>query len=117
MKIFFCYPKCSTCKKAEKFLQDNHVAYTLRDIKLDKPSKEELDQFIKKSGKDIKSFFNTSGLVYRDLNLKDKLLNMTYDEKLEILSSDGMLVKRPLFIANDQIFIGFKEKEWNALIK
>lgn len=117
MNIFICYPKCSTCQKAEKFLKDNHIKYDLRNIKLDNPSKEELHSFVQKSGKDIKCFFNTSGLIYRSLKLKDKLPNMTYEEKLEILSSDGMLVKRPIFVMEDKILIGFKEKEWVTLIK
>ena len=117
MHMFFCYPKCSTCKKAENFLIENHIVYDFRDIKLQKPTKEELDLFIKMSGKDIKSFFNTSGLMYRDLKLKDKLSSMSYEEKLDILSSDGMLVKRPIFVIDEQVFIGFKEKEWSNLIK
>lgn len=117
MNIFFCYPKCSTCKKAEIFLKDNNIAYTFRDIKLDRPNKKELDQFIKMSGKDIKAFINTSGLVYKELNLKDKLLDMTYEEKLEILSSNGMLVKRPILVTDEKVIVGFKEKEWNTLIK
>ena len=104
-------------EKAEKYLKDNCVAYELRDIKLNNPSKKELDSFVKLSGKDIKSFFNTSGLVYKNLNLKDKLANMSYDEKLDLLSSDGMLVKRPILVTKDKVFVGFKEKEWCEIIK
>lgn len=117
MNTFICYPKCSTCKKALKFLEENNISYELRDIKLNNPNKEELDKLIKLSGKDIKSFFNTSGLLYRSLELKDKIPNMSYEEKLELLASDGMLVKRPIFVTNDDALVGFKEKEWIKLIK
>lgn len=117
MNKFICYPKCSTCKKAEKFLQDNNIKYELRDIKLDNPTKEELDDFVKLSGKDVKAFFNTSGLVYKALGLKDKLPSMSYDEKLKVLSTNGMLVKRPILVTNDKVYVGFKEKEWTDLIK
>ena len=86
MNTFICYPKCFTCKKAEKYLKNNYIEYELRDIKLNNPSKKELDSFIKLSGKDIKSFFNTSGLVYKNLNLKDKLANMSYDISLILFS-------------------------------
>lgn len=109
------YPKCSTCKKAIKFLNDNNITYKDRDITKEKPSKEELKTWIKQSGKDIKKFFNTSGMKYRELNLKEKLTNMTEEEKLDVLSSDGMLVKRPILIFKDKILIGFKEKEWEIL--
>lgn len=117
MNTFICYPKCSTCKKALKFLEENNISYELRDIKLNNPNKEELDKLIKLSGKDIKSFFNTSGLLYRSLELKDKIPNMSYEEKLELLASDGMLVKRPIFVTNNIVLVGFKENEWNKLIK
>ena len=117
MNTFICYPKCSTCKKALKFLEENNISYELRDIKLNNPNKEELDKLIKLSGKDIKSFFNTSGLLYRSLELKDKIPNMSYEEKLELLESDGMLVKRPIFVTNNIVLVGFKENEWNKLIK
>lgn len=117
MNTFICYPKCSTCKKALKFLEENNINYELRDIKLNNPNKEELDKLIKLSGKDIKSFFNTSGLLYRSLGLKDKIPNMSYEEKLELLASDGMLVKRPIFVTNNMVLVGFKEKEWIKLIK
>lgn len=117
MNTFICYPKCSTCKKALKFLEENNISYELRDIKLNNPNKEELDKLIKLSGKDIKNFFNTSGLLYRNLGLKDKIPNMSYEGKLELLASDGMLVKRPIFVTNDDALVGFKEKEWIKLIK
>ena len=117
MNIFICYPKCSTCKKAEKYLKDNCVAYELRDIKLNNPSKKELDSFIKLSGKDVKSFFNTSGLVYKNLNLKDIFANISYDEILDLFSSDGMLVKTRISVTIAEVFVGFKEKEWCEIIK
>lgn len=117
MYTFICYLKCSTCKKAEKFLKDNNIKYYIRDIKTNNPSKEEIDQFVKLSGKDIKSFFNTSGLVYRKLGLKDKLSNMSYEEKLNVLSTNGMLVKRPILVTDNKVYVGFNEKQWNNLIK
>ena len=117
MYTFICYQKCSTCKKAEKFLKDNNIKYDIRDIKINNPSKEEIDQFVKLSGKDIKSFFNTSGLVYKELCLKDKLSNMSYEEKLEVLSTNGMLVKRPILVTDNKVYVGFNEKQWNNLIK
>ena len=117
MNLLLCYLKCSTCKKAINFLDSKNINYDLRNIKENNPTTEELDNFIKLSKKDIDKFFNTSGLVYRSLNLKDKINNMNYDEKLELLASDGMLVKRPIFIFNNEVLIGFKEKEWNDKIK
>ena len=105
--IFIWLPKCSTCQKAKKWLDDNGIKYTLRDIVLDTPSEEELKIWINKSGLDIKSFFNTSGLKYRNLGLKDKLDGMSFDDKIKLLSSDGMLIKRPLLIG-DKIIAGFK---------
>ena len=111
------YPKCSTCQKAKKFLDLNGIKYDTRHIKENRLNKEELDKLIKLSGKDIKHFFNTSGLLYRSLGLKDKIPNMSYEEKLELLASDGMLVKRPIFVTNDNALVGFKEKEWIKLIK
>ena len=105
--IFIWLPKCSTCQKAKKWLDDNGIKYTLRDIVLDTPSEEELKIWINKSGLDIKSFFNTSGFKYRNLGLKDKLDGMSFDDKVKLLSSDGMLIKRPLLIG-DKIIAGFK---------
>ena len=110
------YPKCSTCKKAIKFLKDNNIKFEDRDIVLNRPVEEELKKWIKQSGKDIKKFFNTSGMKYKELNLKEKLNNMTDNEKIKLLSSDGMLVKRPLLITKDKILIGFKENEWKEII-
>lgn len=117
MNTFICYEKCSTCKKAQKFLTDNKIDFIKRDIKENNPSKEELDKFIKLSGKDVKAFFNTSGLVYKALKLKDKLSLMSYEEKLSVLSTNGMLVKRPILVLKDKVLVGFNQKEWDDLIK
>lgn len=117
MNTLIWYPKCSTCKNAKKYLDDNNIKFNLRDIKEQKLNEKELGELIKKSNLDIKTFFNTSGLVYRSLNLKDKLQNMSYDKKIKLLASDGMLVKRPIFIYKDKILVGFKEKSWNEVIK
>lgn len=116
MNLFVCYKKCSTCKKAEKWLQENGLDYEMRDIKTENPSKEELRTWYEKSGLDIKRFFNTSGMIYRDMQLKDKLADMSEEEKLELLATDGMLVKRPILVTEDQVLVGFKEKEWEGLI-
>ncbi len=115
MMTFIYYPKCTTCQKAKKWLDDNHIEYTPRDIKLDPPSLQELKDFHAKSGLPLKKFFNTSGMLYRSLNLKDKLPSMTESECYELLASDGMLVKRPLFITETAVLVGFKEAEWNCL--
>ena len=112
---FICYPKCTTCQKAKKWLDDNKIEYELRDIKLDKPTLEELSVWYKQSGLPIKKFFNTSGLLYKSLDLKNKLSAMTEDEMLELLASDGMLVKRPLLVGDDFVLVGFKETEWNNI--
>ena len=113
---FICYPKCTTCQKAKKWLDDNKINYDFRDIKLDKPTLDELTEWHRKSGSPLKKFFNTSGLLYKSLDLKNKLPTMSEDEMLKLLSSDGMLVKRPLLIGNDFVLIGFKENEWNDKI-
>lgn len=110
--VFICYTKCSTCKKAKKWLDENNISYVEREIKDENPTYEELKEWIERSNLTIKRFFNTSGMIYRELNLKDKLENMTDDEKIELLATDGMLVKRPLFIGKDNILVAFKEKEW-----
>ncbi len=104
---FIWYSKCSTCQKARKWLDENGIEYILRDIVLETPTEEELNKWIKESGLDIKKFFNTSGMKYRELGLKDKLDSMSFDEKVKLLSSDGMLIKRPLIIG-DKIILGFK---------
>ena len=107
------YPRCSTCQKAKRYLEDKNFNFEVRNIVIDKLNINELDRLIKKSEKDINKFFNTSGLKYRELKLKDKIQTMSYEEKLQILSTDGMLVKRPLLELDDTVLIGFKEKEWN----
>ena len=111
--IFIQYPKCSTCKKVKKYLEENSIEFEERNIVTETPTVEELIQWIQKSGQDIKKWFNTSGLKYKELNLKDKLLNMTDKEKIELLASDGMLIKRPILITDKEILIGFKEEKWN----
>ena len=109
------YPKCSTCQKAKKYLLLKNIVFETRNIVEEKLNQKELHRLIQKSGKDINNFFNTSGLKYRELKLKNKLQNMSYEEKLNILSTDGMLVKRPLLELTDNVLIGFKEKEWNDI--
>ena len=112
MLTFICYPKCSTCQKARKWLDDNGIAYELRDIKLQNPMVEELSLWHKRSGLPLKKFFNTSGLLYKSMELKTKLPTMTEEEMLELLATDGMLVKRPLLIGADFVLTGFKESQW-----
>ena len=114
MVKFICYPKCTTCQKARKWLDDNQIEYEFRDIKLDNPTLDELTDWHKKSGLSLKKFFNTSGLLYKSLDLKNKLPNMIDDEMLKLLASDGMLVKRPLLIGDSFVLVGFKEGDWNA---
>ena len=109
MLKFICYPKCTTCQKAMKWLDDNRIEYELRDIKLDNPTLDELTEWYKKSGLPLKKFFNTSGMKYRELGLKDKLSTMSEEECYELLASDGMLVKRPLAFDNEKVTLGFKE--------
>ena len=117
MLKFICYPKCTTCQKAKKWLDDNKIEYELRDIKQENPTLEELTEWYKKSGLPLKKFFNTSGLLYKSMDLKNKLPNMTEDEMLQLLSTDGMLVKRPILVADSFVLVGFKEVEWNEKIK
>lgn len=114
---FICYPKCTTCKKAEKWLNDRGVSYELRDIKENNPTVEELTEWYKNSGLALKKFFNTSGLLYKSMNLKDKLPMMTEEEQLELLSTDGMLVKRPILVNGETVLVGFKESEWEETVK
>lgn len=116
MITFLCYPKCTTCQKAKKWLDDNGIAYHLRDIKLEKPTRDELLAWYKASAYGLKKFFNTSGLLYKSLELKTKLPQMTEDEMLDLLSRDGMLVKRPLLIGDGIVLVGFKESEWQTLL-
>lgn len=113
--LFICYPRCSTCKKAQKWLDEHEYKYTVRDIKEENPSYDELKEWYNKSGMTLKKFFNTSGTLYRDMKLKDRLANMDEEEQLRLLASDGMLVKRPILIEGDHILTGFKEKEWAEL--
>lgn len=112
MLKFICYPKCTTCQKAKKWLDDNNIQYELRDIKLGNPTLSELTSWYKESGLPIRKFFNTSGLLYKSLDLKNKLPSMTEEEMLQLLSTDGMLVKRPLLVGDDFILVGFREAEW-----
>lgn len=116
MLKFICYPKCTTCQRAKKWLDDNGIEYDLRDIKLDKPTLDELTEWHKISGLPLKKFFNTSGLLYKSLDLKNKLPNMTEGEMLSLLSTDGMLVKRPILVGNDFVLVGFKEENWKEKI-
>ena len=116
MVKFICYPKCTTCQKARKWLDDNKIEYELRNIKLDNPKLDELTEWHKKSGLPLKKFFNTSGLLYKSLDLKNKLPTMSEDEMLKLLASDGMLVKRPLLIGDSFVLVGFKEAEWSAAL-
>ena len=115
MLKFICYPKCTTCQKAKKWLDDNKIDYQLRDIKLDNPTLEELTEWYNKSGLPIKKFFNTSGLLYKSLDLKNKLPQMTEDEMIKLLATDCMLVNRPLLICDDFVLFGFKEVEWDKV--
>ena len=112
---FICYPKCTTCQRAKKWLDDKKTDYELRDIKLDNPTLEELTEWYNKSGLPIKKFFNTSGLLYKSLDLKNKLPEMSDEEMLKLLATDGMLVKRPLLIGDDFVLVGFKESEWDKM--
>ena len=112
--IFICYPKCSTCLKAEKYLQAHNIEYTKRDIKTDNPTADELRAWQKNSDLPLKKFFNTSGLQYKALGLKDKLTAMSEDEQLALLATDGMLVKRPLLVGEDFVLTGFRAAEWEA---
>ena len=116
MYDFYWYPKCSTCKKAKKWLQDHQIEFRDRDITKDTPTKEELKTYLKISQYPIKRYFNTSGNLYKEFALKDKLDTMSEDEKLEILSQHGMLIKRPIVVSDSFILVGFREKEWNEIL-
>ena len=115
--LFIEYPKCSTCKKAKKWLQDNDIEFSDRNIVEETPSVNELKKWIKDSKLDVKKWFNTSGLKYKELNLKDKLLSMTDEEKIKLLASDGMLIKRSIIVTAKGIATGFKEDIWNDICK
>lgn len=112
VRLFIEYPKCTTCKKAKKFLEEHGVEFIDRHIVEDNPTAEELTEWISRSGLPVKRFFNTSGMKYRELKLKDKLPQMSEEEQIQLLASDGMLVKRPLVVEEDRVLVGFKEKEW-----
>lgn len=114
--LFLQYPPCSTCQKAKKWLDANAVAYEDRQIKENNPTYEELKEWHSRSGMPLKKFFNTSGLLYKSLNLKEKLPTMSEEEQLRLLATDGMLVKRPLVVGEDFVLIGFKEAEWAGRI-
>ncbi len=111
--LFIEYPKCSACKKAKKWLDEKQISYTDRHIVEENPTYEELKEWYKKSGMPLKKFFNTSGLLYKELQLKDKLKDMSEEEQLKLLASNGMLVKRPLVVDGDMVLTGFKESEWS----
>lgn len=113
--LFIEYPKCTTCKKAKAWLDENGIKYTDRHIKEDNPTAEEIEKWHKKSGLPIKRFFNTSGLLYKSLGLKDRLKDMSLEEAVSLLATDGMLVKRPIVVDGETILIGFKESEWERL--
>ncbi|NLL05811.1 MAG: arsenate reductase family protein [Clostridiaceae bacterium] len=110
--LLVCYPKCTTCQKARKWLDDNKVRYQFRDIKEHNPTYEELKQWYQKSGLPLKRFFNTSGVLYKELGLKEKLPNMSEEKQLELLATDGMLVKRPIVVKEEEVLVGFKQEEW-----
>lgn len=115
-KIFVNYPKCSTCKRAEKFLKENNVEFVNRNIVEENPTAEELSLWMDKSGLEPRKFFNTSGVLYREMNLKDKIKTMPKEEMIEILSTNGMLVKRPLLVTEDIVLVGFKEENYKEII-
>ncbi len=115
--LFVCYPKCTTCQKAKAFLDAKGAEYTLRDIKLDHPTRQELVRWYECSGLPLKKFFNTSGLQYKALELKDKLPTMSEVEQLDLLATDGMLVKRPILVGDDFVLVGFKQEQWEAILK
>ena len=117
MLKFICYPKCTTCQKAKKWLDDNGIEYELRDIKTENPTAEELTLWQERSGLPLKKFFNTSGLLYKSMDLKNKLPGMSGEEMTALLASDGMLVKRPLLIGETFVLVGFKEADWAEKLK
>lgn len=114
---FICYPKCTTCQKARKWLDENRIAYAFRDIQTDNPTFEELSAWHRASGLPLRKFFNTSGQLYKSMDLKNKLPAMSEEEMLQLLAADGMLVKRPLVIGEDFVLVGFKEAEWADRLK
>ena len=117
VNVFICYDRCGTCKKAEKWLRDKGIEYSKRPIKEDNPTCDELKAWQEKSGLPIKKLFNTSGTLYREMNLKDRLPNMTDEEMVQLLSTDGLLVKRPIMVTDDCVLVGFKEADWAEKIR
>ena len=115
MVKFICYPKCTTCKKAQSYLDENGIEYEIRDIKTDNPTYEELKVWHEMSGLPLKKFFNTSGMLYRSMELKDKLGSMSEEEQLKLLATDGMLVKRPIAVSDKTVLVGFNADKWSAL--
>jgi len=116
MITVLCYPKCGTCRKAEKWLKENNIEYTYRPIKEQNPTSDELKQWLDKSGLPVAKFFNTSGLLYKQLNMKEKVKKLPQDELLQLLASDGLLVKRPVLVNGDQVLVGFREEEWKEML-
>ena len=114
--IFVCYPKCSTCQKAKTWLNEHNVEYTERNIAEENPSYDELKEWYEKSGLPLRKFFNTSGKLYKKIQLKDKLPSMSEDEQLRLLATDGMLVKRPILVSEGEVLVGFKEAEWAEIL-
>ena len=115
-KLFLQYPKCTTCRKAKKFLQENNVTFNDRDITIDNPTVEELEKWIDLSGLEIKKFFNTSGVLYKEMKLKDKIKDMSREEMIKLLDTDGKLVKRPLLMCEDKVLVGFKEEQYKEIL-
>lgn len=115
--LFIQYPKCTTCKRAEAWLKENKIGYESRHIKEDNPTAAELKEWIERSGLPVRKFFNTSGLLYKELQLKDKLGSMTEEEMISLLATDGMLVKRPLLVGEKEVCVGFKEADWEKAVK
>lgn len=117
MLTFICYPRCTTCQKAQKWLDEQGIEYTLRDIKNDNPTLPELTEWYRKSGLPLRRFFNTSGLLYKSMELKTRLPQMSESEMLELLATDGMLVKRPIVVDVEKVLVGFKEAEWSERLR
>ena len=117
MLTFICYPRCTTCQKAQKWLDEQGIEYTLRDIKNDNPTLPELTEWYRKSGLPLRRFFNTSGLLYKSMELKTRLPQMSESEMLELLATDGMLVKRPIVVDGEKVLVGFKEAEWSERLR
>ena len=114
--LFVYYPKCSTCQRAKKWLEEKQIIFEARDVKLQNPTKEELIEWHQRSGLPLKKFFNTSGMLYREMQLKDRLPEMSEEEQYDLLASDGMLVKRPIVVTDELVLVGFREKEWEKLV-